>query len=255
VLRGHSSPQADRLRLAPAPRDPVVRIARGLDPFAPPSWEFAQDDGTFGNRFDDPGATDGIPEAQRFRMLYCASQREAAFAEVLAHFRPSLATLAALAAIEDDEPSQFDSARVVIPADWRSSRRIGETTLDPSLRFVDLADPETVQILRSALAGIATRLGLPDVDLSALTGPHRTLTQHAARFIYDQFGGDGHSTIEGIHYLSRHNPAWACWAIFDQRLVHTPLMPGVILPDDLGLIAIARLFKFEIETLPGRYIR
>jgi hypothetical protein len=114
VLHGRSSPQADRLRLVPAPTEPVVRIARGLDPFAPPSWAFAQDDGTFGNRFDDPGAAIGIPEAQRFRMIYCASQREAAFAEVLAHFRPSLTILAALAAIEDDEPNEFPSSRYFV---------------------------------------------------------------------------------------------------------------------------------------------
>jgi hypothetical protein len=40
----------------------VYRVARGFDTFAPPDWGWAKDDGTFGNRFDDPGAYRGIPE-------------------------------------------------------------------------------------------------------------------------------------------------------------------------------------------------
>ena len=255
MQHGHSSPSGDGFRAIPAPAQPIYRVARGLDPFAPPPWQFAGEDGTFGGRFDDPAARYGIPEAQRFRALYCASNREAAFAEVLAHFRPSLALLARLTEIEDHESSGAISQRVTIPADWRSARRVGATLLDPSLRFVDLADPENVQLLRRALAPLALQFNQPDVDLSVLTGPQRMVTQHAARLIYRQVDGTGRPLFAGMRYISRHNAVWDCWAVFEQRLIHTPGVPESILPDDPGLAVIAQLFNFAVEILPGGYVK
>jgi hypothetical protein len=72
------------LHAVPPPASPIFRVARGddgppTDPFAPPPWERADADGTFGNRFDDPGQADGIPEEERFRVVYVATQREGAF--------------------------------------------------------------------------------------------------------------------------------------------------------------------------------
>ncbi len=92
------------LYAVPSPSSPVFRVARGddgppPDPFAPPDWEYAGADGTFGNRFDDPSKVDGRPDEARFRMIYAATQREAAFAETIAHFRPDLPALAALSMI------------------------------------------------------------------------------------------------------------------------------------------------------------
>jgi hypothetical protein len=55
----------------------VFRLARGLDPFAPPPWELALEDGTFGNRFDDPGAAVGKPPEERFRFISYATARDA----------------------------------------------------------------------------------------------------------------------------------------------------------------------------------
>ncbi len=52
----------------------MFRVSRDFDVFAPPDWSWAQEDGTFGNRFDDPGRYRGIPEEDRFRVVYCATQ-------------------------------------------------------------------------------------------------------------------------------------------------------------------------------------
>ncbi len=255
MLRERSSPGGNGLRAVPPPKSPIYRVGRPLDPFDPPPWDKAGEDGTFGNRFDDPGHLDGIPQEQRFRMIYCATQRTAVYGETLARFRPSLTLLEKLAEIEDDEPPQLDMQPPVIPADWRVRRRLGKTRLVQALRFVDLADPHNLQVLRSVLASQAHELGLDDIDLSAVIGPHRTLTQHLARYVYEQVDENGLPLFAGIRYLSRLNADWECWAIFDTRMQHTPAMPESILPDDPGLIEVIELFGFNCETLHGALLR
>jgi hypothetical protein len=146
----------------PPPPGGVYRLARGpADPFSAPDWDLAHDDGTFGNRFDDPSAEAGIPPESRFRVIYCATQRIATFGETMARFRPSISLLTELGAISDDEPLEQALAGVVdsddlhrglIPADWRRRRRVGHTIFDSSLRFVDLAAVATMQHLRPVLA-------------------------------------------------------------------------------------------------------
>lgn len=111
----------------------VYRVARGLDHFEPPDWSYAGDHGTFDNRFDDPGAERSIPEAERFRVIYCATSRAAALGETIARFRPDLELLAKLEEIEDDEPISPEPQGGVVPEEWRLSRRLGATRLDESL--------------------------------------------------------------------------------------------------------------------------
>jgi len=245
------------------PADGVYRLARGpADPFEPPPWSIAGDDGTFGNRFDDPSASDDFPHDRRFRVLYCATRRIAAFGETMARFRPSIDLLTKLAAIDDDEPlaaslrgavDPGESRRGLVPADWRLKRRIGHTVLDPTLRFVDIAHPATMQDLRTKLAPLAARLAISDIDLSTVTSQQRRFTQACARHIHDD--RNVHPHIAGIRYLSRLNPDWECWAIFDDRLRHAPGHPGLpksILADDADLLAVAQLFDLTIDVFPGQ---
>jgi hypothetical protein len=234
-----------------------------------PRWERADDDGTFGNRFDDPSAEQRIPPGKRFRTIYCATQRAAVFGETMARFRPSVALLAQLSAIEDDEPLELalagavdpvDPHRGLVPADWRQRRRVGHTVLDPSLCFVDLAAGETMQYLRATLAPVAKRLGVADIDLSVVTGPQRRLTQEIARSIHDQRDQNGGPRFAGIRYLSRLNAEWECWAVFDDRMRHVAGCPGLptrIPPDDADLIQVARQFNLTIEVNArhGSYLR
>jgi hypothetical protein len=237
----------------------IYRIARrGGDPFAPPPWEMAGEDGTFGNRFDDPGADRGYIPSQRFRILYCASTAIGAFGETLARFRPSIALLARLRAIEDEEPLEvqllgtrhpFDSRTAFIPADWRLRRLLAPTVLDADLRFADLAALPTHQYLRQVMAADLAELALPDLDFSTVSGPRRVLTQRCARHIYDLRNDAGAGLFAGVRYLSRLNPDWECWAIFADRMVHTPGFAATISPDNPDLLAVCRLFNLDVETL------
>jgi len=128
------------------------------DPFASPGWERAGADGTFGNRFDDPSKVDGRPDKARFRMIYAATQREAAFAETIAHFRPDLPALAALRTIHGgaSEPQPLTG---VVSVRWQQRRGIGRLLLDAALRFVDGAHPDTLAEMRATFARLAVDLG------------------------------------------------------------------------------------------------
>ena len=242
------------LHAVPPPVSPVFRVARGndappLDAFAPPAWGRAAADGTFGNRFDDPGKADGIPDGSRFRVLYCATQREGAFAETIAHFRPDLAALAALDGIAGEAGEQRPAAGMV-PARWRRVRGVGEMRLDPALRFADVAHPDTLAELRVAFARLAAALGYSDFDLSTVTGHRRILTQRVARYVYEQTTGTGVPTFAGIRYVSRHNPVWECWAIFANRLAGERRSVQAIASDDAGLVVAATHLGLTIEGDP-----
>lgn len=138
------------------PHGEVFRIGRRGDPLSPPPWDKALvDDGTFGNRFDDPSAAEGRPPEDRFRCLYCGTTEEVAFAECLTGKRVPMRVLAKLAAIDDDEPvekvlagAEIDIAdpkrpRGLVTAEWQSRHQIGRTLLHSGLRFANIATKET----------------------------------------------------------------------------------------------------------------
>lgn len=259
-----------RMHMVSPPGGGIYRLARGdADPFAPPSWDRAGEDGTFGNRFDDPGPDTGQPVAQRFRMIYCATQRAATFGETMARFRVSMRLLEQLATIDDDEPLDLslqgavdpdDPRHGLIPAEWRMRRRIGHTLLDPSLMFVDVSHADTMQHLREVLAPLAVRLGIPDIDLGSLSSPQRRFTQGVARYIHEQRDDAGYPRFAGIRYTSRLNLEWECWAVFDDRIRQLDGMPATatsFFADDADFQAVARLFGLTIEMFSGQnhYIR
>ncbi len=239
------------LHAVPPPASPIFRVARGddappVDPFLPPSWERADADGTFGSRFDDPGKADGVPEEERFRVIYAATQRDGAFAETIAHFRPDLAALAALAAIRDGagEPHPLSG---VVPARWRQVRGVGRLLLDPALRFVDVAHPDTLAEMRTHLASLAVDRGHRDVDLSTITSGDRRLTQRVARYVHEQTDDAGRPLFAGLRYVSRHGASWECRALFAGRLVGDNLPVQPVRADDAGLVAAAGHLGLTIQ--------
>ena len=140
-----------------APDEGVFRIGRRPDPFKPPGWELALEDGTFGNRFDDPRGRTGLKTDQRFRMIYCAGARAASFAETMAPFRPSLALLSELGNVRDRQGVRSSLGldardQPVLPVDWRERRAIGHAHLASTLQFVDISHPGTIQHLRTELS-------------------------------------------------------------------------------------------------------
>jgi hypothetical protein len=225
----------------------VFRVARGFDVFAPPDWAWAKEDGTFTNRFDDPGAYRGIPEEERFRVIYCATQPAGAFGETIAPFRKSLSTLAALREVSDDEPLDPDLEGGIVLEDWRLARRLGATRLDDDLLFADFTAAQTLTILREELAPWLVRFGLEDFDLSIITSQQRRVTQEAARYVYE-LAGSGFTVFAGIRYMSRLNRDWELRAIFHDRMIHAPEEISETIRDDTpGLIEAAIDLGLEIE--------
>ncbi len=238
------------LRSVSPPVDPVYRITRlNVDPFDPAPWDYAGS-----NRFDDPEGT--------FRVVYCASERAAAFGETLARYRRSMTLLALMREIEDDEESledaleglldPLDEQRGVVPADWRFKRQIGKTVLSSSLRFAAIAEPESVAYLRSALAPVARSVGLVDFDLGTVFGSGRDITQYCARHIYELYDDHGAPLFAGICYPSRINVHWTCWAVFHDRLIHSPGMTETTIdPQDQGFLEAAKLLELSVEAVRG----
>ncbi|HET7049395.1 MAG TPA: hypothetical protein VFI54_14125 [Solirubrobacteraceae bacterium] len=112
-------------RMTPAlaaarPRGDFHRIARGDDAWAWPAWAYAGEDGTFGNRFDDP--------AGESRVLYASSPRVGAFLETLARYRtdPAIAAEYDAIAIEPEDADRYPTIPPgVVPAEWARRERSG----------------------------------------------------------------------------------------------------------------------------------
>jgi RES domain len=230
------------------PRAPLYRVGWPPDPFMPPDWHYARRDGTFGGRYDDPRAGQGVPPHQRYRVLYLASQPASAYGETVAQFRPSVKTL-----------SQYGGrlpfgVQPSVPRDWRINRRLGSAVLFLTLPVVDLDAADTVQALRPALAPMAARLQLPDIDLNTITGPQRDLTQEAALHIYMQHDAQGQPLYAGMRYVSRLKRDWECWAIFADRMHYRPLRIDPIAADDPHLYDAARILGLTIEDDRGGLI-
>ncbi len=200
---------------------------------------YAQPDGTFGGRFDDPSGRRGVPTNSRFRVLYFASEPAGAFAEVLAHFRPDLAVLAAL--------GSSPPPAAAVPAAWRTVRRVGATILNTQGAFVDIGDARTLKMFRPILAPTALALNLSDLDLSAFNGPARLLTQEAARFVYEQRDRGGTPLFAGIRYTSRLHRTWECWAVFSDHLRLTAPRVDFITAHDPGLLQAASVLGLKVN--------
>ncbi len=104
------------------------------------------------------------------------------------------------------------------------------------------------------MATQARDLGISDIDESAVLGPAREFTQAIARYFYEYGEPSDRTAFAGLRYTSRLNLEWECWALFADRIRHSPGMPGLpesIFPDDADLIEIARLWSLTIEGLCG----
>jgi RES domain len=228
----------------------VHRVGRGEDAFAPPPWEFVFEDGTFHNRYDDPRADRGVPEEERFRVVYCATRAAGAYGETIATYRQSPRLLAELRRVKDDKPLDRELEGDLVPEDFRSKRVLGITRLSKDLRFADTSDGATLTVLRAELAEHVVDLGLDDFDLSAITSSQRKLSQEVARYIYE-LADEGHTNFAGIRYLSRLHAPWELWAIFYDRMKHFPVqVAGTIAADDQELEEAANILGVKIENSP-----
>jgi hypothetical protein len=137
------------------PAGPLFRVGRDRDAWAVPDWAYAKEDGTFGNRFDDPMGV--------YRVLYASSQRLGCFIETLARFRVDVSFVADLALMENGEDG-FTAFGTVRRA-WLKGRCIGSANVEGE--YADIYALEWVSHLRTALAEVAVKL----VRLASFLGP------------------------------------------------------------------------------------
>jgi hypothetical protein len=222
------------LRRAELP-DVIYRVGRDPDPWDWPDWIYAREDGTFGNRYDDP-------EGQ-YRVLYASTQRQATFRECLARFRPDLAVLAAqIEEDDDDAPATHPPGHV--KRSWLSRRLIGTATITGI--YCDIGHSDSVQHLRDALAARIIHHGLDDLDAGDLrTRAPRRLTQEISRYVFTLADENGSAAFRGIQYGSRLGDNLTNWAIFEPNepaaLVSTELDE-----DDADLQAVLEDYSLQL---------
>lgn len=214
-----------------APPAVLHRFAYGPDPWAWRDWSYAHDDGTFGNRYDDP---DG-----RYRVLYACVQRVGTFIEVLARFRPDPAVVAELAAIDgEDDTSPAGS----VERAWLARRLMGNARVGG--RFADVGHSESLAHLNRTLCDVTSALGLEELDAAAVRRAEpRSLTQRISREVYNQTARSGARRFDGIRYLSRLGDDLVNWALFEPADLDPVAQPagGVVTPEDPDLVAAMHL--------------
>jgi hypothetical protein len=241
---------------------------RSRQPFTPPEWKFAGYE-----RFDDPNlnAHDmaDVNVKDSYRVIYTASDKRAAIRESIAHFRPSLNFLSALEHdVIDKQTTAQESLsknyslsdgriRGLVPQSWIVNRHIGRVHLHEHHRFVDITDTHNLSYLRTIpeLVSIAINNGIQDIDLSAITGNCRPLTQACARHIHGLTSEQGDPSFAGIRYISRHGSqqSWECWALFDDRMEHEDLAVEVALLDrnDADLLDALEALDLLLSDVTG----
>ena len=172
-------------RMTPAlsaarPGGPLHRVGRAPDAWAWPPWAYAGEDGTFGNRFDDP--------AGEYRVLYASSPRVGAFLETLARYRTDPALVAAFEEIADERRGRRalpDDPPGVVPA--AGARRGGSARQDTTARSRTSGSRARWHNCESALASRLVHYGLEDLDGGELRRrAPRAFTQEISRYVFER---------------------------------------------------------------------
>jgi hypothetical protein len=218
------------------PDRPLYRIGRRPDPWAWPSWAYAGEDGTFGNRYDDP--------LSEYRVLYASSERLGPFLETLARFRRDPA-IAASEIAGDPRDADFPTMSAgVVPARWLEERTLGVGRCDAS--FADIGQTRSLAHLRVALAPMALHYRLDDLDASTIrAGAPRAFTQAISRYVYTCTTADGERAYQGIRYLSRLGDDIQNWAICEPAAIEAPSAEP-LRPGDPDLLRAFELFELAM---------
>jgi hypothetical protein len=213
----------------------VYRLGRLPDPWEWPDWIYAREDGTFGNRYDDPQG--------QYRVLYASAERQTAFRECLARFRPDLAVVAAQIE-EDDEGAPPTRPPGHVKRSWLARRLMGIAAING--RYCDIGHSESVQHLREALAAQILHYGLDDLDAGDLRrrAPRR-LTQEISRYVFTLGDESGGAAFQGIRYASRLGDNLTNWAIFEPN-DPTALDRVGINEEDPDLQAVLSAYKLTL---------
>jgi hypothetical protein len=140
---------------AARPDGDIYRVGRGPDPWVWPTWEYAGEGGTFGNRYDDPRG--------EYRVLYASSPRAGTLIETLARFRVNPELTAAHEEIHEDPDDAKASPTIppgVVPPTMALDPEIGS---GPARWFVRRSpDLAIASPPRTAPAGRLSDHGLDD---------------------------------------------------------------------------------------------
>ena len=208
------------------PPEHVYRIGRKPDPWALLDWAYAHDDGTFGNRYDDPQA--------KYRVLYAATQRLGCFVETLARYRIDPLVAAEMAAI-DGEDDFYPLG--VVPPEWLSTRAMGKAHI--TAECADICSSTWIDRLRIKFLPLLKEYGLADLDASVLqSSTPREITQKVSRFIYEE-------KLNGIKYPSKFGHDMENWAFFEPVSVHRE-STEIIKPDDPDFIRAVALHHLQV---------
>lgn len=184
----------------------IYRLGRKPDPWAWPEWAYAGEDGTFGNRYDDPRSA--------YRVLYASSLRLGTLLETLARFRPDPAILAVEIEGDPRDVTYETLTAGVVPASWLENRALSTARCDAV--FADVGHARSLACLSAALAAEVVRYGLDDLDAAAIRASvPRGFTQEVSRHVYECTEEQGDRSFQGIGYLSRLGDDIRNWAIFE----------------------------------------
>jgi len=198
----------ERVDVRQVPHPGLWRIGREPDPLRHSRLDPAASPGPAaraGNRWDSPD----------YGVLYLASDLEGCFGETLARFRPQ-PDLAAL--VRDDWVGER-MAPGQLPRDWRDRRTAVHIGVEPGWLFLDVESVKTRAFLQEELALGLAALGVHELDVPAIRGQDRRVTQLISEwtfnFVTDDGAGDGGAPFAGIAYASRVSTDWQCWAVFE----------------------------------------
>jgi hypothetical protein len=195
-----------------APDERIWRLGRAPAAWEWTDWNYAEADGAFGNRFDDPKSA--------YRVLDTSSRRLGTFVEVLSRFRKSPAVIAGLAEIvvdEEDEPLDRDAAPPgCVPVAWLDGREIGSAALADAA-YARVSASRSLAYIRTVLAERLVHYGI-DLDASTIRlADPRAFTQEVSRLVYECSTVTGERAFAGIAYESRFGDEFLNWAIFEDE--------------------------------------
>lgn len=216
------------------PRAGLWRVARGDNPLALRT-DAAGNLVLGGNRFD--------PLSLHYGVLYFGSDLEVCFGETLARFRPKIDLLA----LVQEEWKELGFMPVgAVAADWRQRRSAVHVRLPSELQFLDVESPQTHQFLRRELALGLSSVGLEDLDVAAVRGHDRRVTQLISEWAYLAEEEDA-PLYAGIRYESRIRSGWECWALFDDEDLDIEVVEALPITRDMpALLAVAELFDLNV---------
>jgi len=226
---------------AARPDGAIYRVGRRPDPWALPPWSYAGEDGTFGNRYDDPRG--------EYRVLYASSQRVGAFIETLARYRADPAIVAEYdhIVVDDEDHDDFPTIRPgVVPRDWFNTRLLGTARHDGP--FADVGHSTSLAHLRLALAPRLVHHNLDDLDASDLRRrAPRAFTQEISRYVFEHSAPDQGDAFVGIRYLSRLGDDIVNWAIFEGNDPHETTADEIA-RDDADLVAALKTLDLVLAS-------